>query len=166
MNFASDSFQPFVKIVPFSFSDFLSNVGGFMGLLAGISILSIVEIFYHFAAFKLRKQSKQIHPVGQANRQTAWANEDHLLLQLVKYFAKFIKTSDMHGMNYTQDQTIGKVGRVFWALLVLLSLTICTLLVIDMNRHAEKSPITTRIDPKMRTLDDVSKNFHLVNQTL
>jgi Amiloride-sensitive sodium channel len=82
-----------------------------------------------------------------------------LLLQLVKYFAKFIKTSDMHGMNYTQDQTIEKVGRVFWALLVLLSLTICTVLVIDMNRHAEKSPISTRIDPKMRTLDDVSKNF-------
>jgi Amiloride-sensitive sodium channel len=70
MKFARDSYQPFVKVVPFSFSDFLSNVGGFMGLLAGVSILSIVEIFYHFAAFKLRKQTRQFHPVGQTNQQT------------------------------------------------------------------------------------------------
>jgi Amiloride-sensitive sodium channel len=132
-----------------------------MGLLAGVSILSIVEIFYHIAAIKLGKQSQQVHPLEQENRQTAWADEDHLLLQLMKYFAKFIKSSDMHGMNYTQDQTIGRAGRIFWSLLVVLSLTICSVLVIDMNRHAEKSPIVTRIDPQMWTLDDVSEEtFH------
>jgi Amiloride-sensitive sodium channel len=163
VRFASDSYQPFVKTVPFSFSDFLGNIGGFMGLLAGISILSIVEIFYHITAIKLTKQAQQVHPAEQENRQTAWANEDHLLFQLMKYFSKFIKTSDMHGMNYTQDQTIGKAGRIFWTLLVLLSLTICSVLVIDMNRGAEQSPIATRIDSQMWTLDDVSEEFfHLL----
>jgi Amiloride-sensitive sodium channel len=132
-----------------------------MGLLAGISILSIVEIFYYVAAIKLRKQAQQVHPVEQANRQTAWANEDHLLLQLMRYFAKFIKTSDMHGMKYTQDKTISKAGRFFWTILVLFSLTVCSVLVIDMNQSAEKSPIVTRIDPQMWTLDDVSeKTLH------
>jgi Amiloride-sensitive sodium channel len=132
-----------------------------MGLLAGVSILSIVEIIYHIAAIKLRKQAQQVHPVNQASRQTAWVNEDHLLLQLMKYFAKFIKTSDMHGMNYTQDQTIGKAGRIFWSFLVVLSLTICSVLVIDMNRGAEQSPIVTRIDSQMWTLDDVSKKLFI-----
>jgi Amiloride-sensitive sodium channel len=131
-----------------------------MGLLAGVSILSIVEIFYHIAANKLRKQTQQVHPAEQANRQTSWADEDHLLFQVMKYFAKFIKTSDMHGMNYTQDQTIGKAGRIFWSFLVVLSLTICSVLVIDMNRRAEKSPIVTRIDSQMWTLDDVSEKRH------
>jgi Amiloride-sensitive sodium channel len=157
VNFASDSYQSFVKVQPFDLTYFLSNIGGFMGLLAGVSILSIVEIFYHIVTIKLSKQAQQIHPTEQANRLTAWANKEHLLFQLMKYFAKFIKSSDMHGMKYTQDQTIGKAGRIFWSLLVVLSVTICSVLVIDMNRHAERSPIATRIDPQMWTLDDVSE---------
>jgi Amiloride-sensitive sodium channel len=155
VKFASDSYQPFVKTVPHSFSDFLSNVGGFMGLLAGISILSVVEVVYYIATIKLGYQRQQVHPV--TNRQTAWADEEHLLFQLMRYFSKFIKTSDMHGMKYTQDQTIGKAGRYFWTVLVLLSLTVCSALVIEMNQSAEKSPIVTRIDPQMWTIDDVSK---------
>jgi hypothetical protein len=130
-----------------------------MGLLAGISTLSIVEIFYHIAAIKLRKQAQQVHPLEQAHRSTAWVNEDHLLFQLMKYFGKFNKASDMLGLSYTQDQTIGKAGRIFWSFLVVLSLTICSVLVIDMNRHAEKSPIVTQIDPQMWTLDDVSEKL-------
>jgi Amiloride-sensitive sodium channel len=160
-NFASDSYQPFVKMCPFLFPNFLSNIGGFMGLLAGISILSIFEIFYHIAAIQFRKETQQVHPVEQEIRQTAWANDEHLLLQFMKYFAKFVKTSDMHGMNYTQDKTTGKAGRIFWALLVVLSLIICSVLVIDMNRNAEKSPIVTRIDSQMWTLDDVSEKFFI-----
>jgi Amiloride-sensitive sodium channel len=33
---------------PFMFSEFLGQSGGVMGLFAGISMLSIIEIFYFF----------------------------------------------------------------------------------------------------------------------
>lgn len=164
MNFASESYQPFVKIIPLTRSDFLSNVGGFLGLLVGISILSIFEILYHIAAIKL-KNKQQVHPVGQRSTLTAWAVEEHPLFQLMKYSTNYLKASDMLGMGYMQNQTIGRAGRFFWALLVILSLTICTILVIDLNHHAEKSPIITRIDSKMQTLDEVSKKFSIYGES-
>jgi hypothetical protein len=137
-----------------------------MGLLVGISILSIVEIFYHIVAIKLRKLAQQVHPVDRANQQIAWADEEHLLLQLMKYFTRYMEASDMLGMSYSQDQTIGKAGRIFWGFLVVLSLTICSVLVIDMNQSAEESPIVTRIDPQMWTLDDVSEKLFIFDQIL
>lgn len=37
-----------LRYQPFKLVDFLSYVGGILGLFAGISVLSIVEVFYYF----------------------------------------------------------------------------------------------------------------------
>jgi amiloride-sensitive sodium channel len=37
-----------LRFQPFKLVDFLSYVGGILGLFAGISVLSIVELFYYF----------------------------------------------------------------------------------------------------------------------
>jgi acid-sensing ion channel, other len=37
---------PLLRYQPFTFSDFLAQSGGMMGLFAGISVLSIIELFY------------------------------------------------------------------------------------------------------------------------
>lgn len=119
-----------------------------MGLLAGISILSVVEIFYHLVQFRSKKI--KIEPELQAYARTAWLNEDHSLVHLGNYIVNFFKTSDMHGARYTQDRTLGAVSRIFWALLLLSSITLCGIIVGDMIRHAEKSPVATRIELKSK----------------
>lgn len=46
--FGIENFNPLRRKLRFTVIDFLSNVGGVLGLFAGISVLSIFEIFYFF----------------------------------------------------------------------------------------------------------------------
>jgi Amiloride-sensitive sodium channel len=157
IHFASNFFLPHVKVESFPFSSFLSNVGGFMGLLAGVSVLSIVEVFYH-VVIQFGSNHQKVHPLVQANepRRIARANEDHALYKFSQYLFEFIRSSSMHGLHYTQDRSQNKCGKIFWSLLVSLSIAICSVLIVDIYKHAEKSPVTTSIDSQLLTLDDVS----------
>jgi amiloride-sensitive sodium channel len=49
--FKETKFMTLLRSERYGFIDFISNCGGLMGLFMGISILSIVEIFYYTAAF-------------------------------------------------------------------------------------------------------------------
>lgn len=150
--FKSDSFQPFKKILSYTFFDFLSNVGGLMGLFAGMSILSLVEIFYHLTAIKITLRNIKITP-----SKTIWIYQNHLIVQLVKYFGKYLDFSDIHGSRYTQSLALSRNSRIFWSILLLSSIVTCYHSISDMLRHAEKSPAATRI--ATRSASEVSDKF-------
>jgi acid-sensing ion channel, other len=62
--FAMDEFVATKRSERYSWTDFLSNCGGFLGLLMGGSLLSLVEIFYHifmkkYAEGKRRRKNKR-----------------------------------------------------------------------------------------------------------
>jgi Amiloride-sensitive sodium channel len=149
----TDLYKLFKMKQSFTLVDFLSNFGGFMGLLAGISVLSIVEIFDH-ALRQLQRNNRKVHPAVETRR----IRKEHALYHIFKYFVEFTKTSDLHGLPYITDQREGRWGRIFWAFVVLLSFVVCTVLIRDINQQAEKSPVATMIDARMWTLDDVSDN--------
>ena len=156
-SFARETFQPLIMVQPLTIFDFLSNVGGFMGLLAGTSVLSVIEVFYH-VVHRYRLKPTAIHPImdfASAARRVAWVNENHALFQMSKYCGEFIKASDIHGLNYTRDRRQSRCGRIFWSILVSLSLLACLVLVFDIYQNAEKSPVATSIDSKVLTLDEV-----------
>lgn len=156
MHYASEYFQPVVKVRSLTFSDFLSNVGGFMGLLAGISVLSIVEIFYHILK-QCRKSDTKVYPIAHAKNPTRsiQANQSHALFQLTQYLVVYTKTSDLHGLKYASDKNESTIGNILWTVLVILSVLVCSGLVKDIYEHAEKSPVATFIESRKWTLDDV-----------
>lgn len=47
MKFSSNFFQPLVLVQSFTIAEFLSSLGGIMSITAGLSVLSIIEIFFH-----------------------------------------------------------------------------------------------------------------------
>ncbi len=49
--FKETKFMTLLRSERYGFIDFISNCGGLMGLFMGISILSIVEIFYYTTEF-------------------------------------------------------------------------------------------------------------------
>lgn len=152
LRFGSNFYQPRVKVQAFTFPDFLSNVGGFMNLLAGISVLSIIEIFYHFVKHFFERNNKVPPEILTA---ISLKTKHKALLKFSKYFGDLIKSSDIHGLHYTESRSQGRCGRIFWAFLVALSMSTCSVLVVDLYKHAEKSPVALRIDPQTMSLDDV-----------
>jgi hypothetical protein len=140
----------------FTFTDFLSNVGGFMGLLAGVSIISIIEVVYHIVS--CRQSHRKIQQINlNLPIRIAWRNENHALYQLSKYFVEYIKTSDIHGVHYLTDQRLTRGGKILWTLLIASSISICSFIVVYIYKHAEKSPVAISIDPQVLTLDEVRK---------
>lgn len=55
--------------VTFGLQDFLTNVGGFLGLYLGCSIISVIELFYFALNFLLRKLLTTKNQVGVANEE-------------------------------------------------------------------------------------------------
>lgn len=156
IRFARNFFLPFVKVESLVFSDFLSNVGGMMGLFAGVSVLSVIELLF-FIIRSFCYTPHQVVPLSRVSirQRAAWRNENHALYQLSKYFVKYVKVSDMHGLHYTREKSLGRIGRIFWVLFILLSISICIFLVFDSIKHSEKSPVTVKIDSRMLSYDDV-----------
>jgi Amiloride-sensitive sodium channel len=158
INLIIDAYYPFVKVQSLTFADFLSNVGGFMGLLAGISVHSFVEFFYH-AMKDIKLNKKRVHCSVDQPMQPEIPKRKHALYELMKYFVKFLKNSDMHGLPYITDKTQSRRGRVFWAVLVLLSFGFCLVMIRDLSELADRSPLATRIDSQIWTQDDVSSSL-------
>lgn len=168
--FKSDTFQPIKKFFSFTFPDFLGNVGGFMGLFAGISILSIIEVFYHFVGAFKQKMIIEVKPFLIVPPKIALVDQDHVLVQLVKYFVKFIKTTDMHGAHYMMDSSLSQSSRIFWLVSLGPSVGLCVYSVGGMLRHAEKNPVAVRIDSrgelkfKLKSSSKILASFRFLSQ--
>lgn len=151
-----DSFQPFVKFRALTLSDFLSNIGGFMGLMAGVSVLSLVEFFYFLVNGLINRKKVAAHDqLRREANQVTGNSQKHGFSHMYTHFVEFMKSSDMHGLKYAQGQTRIRCEKMSWTLLVTLSITICSILIKNMNEHAEKLPVVIKIDPEVWTLDDV-----------
>lgn len=150
-----DFFQPVIRVQAATFSDYLSSVGGFMGLLAGASVISIMEIVFHSLKNFNKKKSKVVPIQRTGPNQVTLTTENHASQKFSENFTHFMKKSHIHGLRYTRDQRQTKCGRMFFILLVTSSLIISSILIVEMYQSSEKSPMATRIDDQMWTLDQV-----------
>lgn len=156
MFFEKDHFIPLNMVEVLTSSDFLSNIGGIMGLIAGMSVISIIEFFYHFVQ-SFRPKSNKVTLMVMINNpwQIKLMNKDHALYQLSTYFTEYIKITDISGCFYMKDKTQTKYGRLFWTLIVILSMLLSCVLIVDIYQHAEKSPVAIGIDTKIWTQEEV-----------
>ena len=162
LGFESLHFYPMVKTEVVTLSSFLGSIGGIMGLLAGISVLSIVETFYFFGkllAERMTIKPIRIHPnlFKTVVRRQIRANKNHALYQLTKYFGEFIKASDAHGVLYTTDKEQSSCGRIFWTLMVIGSIVFCSILIVDSINNGKLNPVIVGIDSKTWSSEEVSK---------
>lgn len=159
-NFEYNEFYPFIKHRVFGFSEFLASIGGLMGLIAGVSVISVIEFFYHFLShlFPLGRNRK-ITPEATnklRNRNRA-VNENHVLYQFSKYVVEFVRASSIHGVPLTTGRNRSRLQKLFWSLIVLFSIGACSYLINDARNLAELNPIAFGIDENIWNVKDVIK---------
>lgn len=134
-----DSVLPLVKVQSLTRSEFLSYVGGFMKFFAGMSVLSLMDIFFLLVKYFSFYETK-VHSTAEAEptRRVAWGEEDHALYQLSQDLIDFIKFSNVHGLHYVNDQSEKRWQRVFWLFLVISSMAFCSALILDIYNHINK----------------------------
>lgn len=155
---------PLIRQEAFGFSFFIGSIGGLVGLFAGISIISLVELIYHaFVAlkvkvFKTQKLTKirMVAPINSSEVEISLFNQDHLLYQFLIHFVKFAESSSIHGLNQIMKKTRKPTERMFWIVISLISMIYCMILIFDTTKQAELNPIEFGIDQKIWTLNDAS----------
>ena len=103
MSFKKDNINHFIHKQLYDVLDLLSYAGGLLGLFAGFSLLSFIELIYWFtvrAVMKSFNRSTRVHPF----------NEDQdgqgIFIKLKHMTRDFLKNSSIHGLRYISKRKI------------------------------------------------------------
>lgn len=155
-------FYPLIRYQAFTSSDFLAACGGVMGLIAGISIFSIIEFMLPLikslkvTICKSRIAPEDDYPRNRPPRQFL-INRDHLLYHLSLVFAEFLKKSSIHGVHYINDKGLSLKVKVFWLLAITASVISCSILVNDSLRNLQLNSVIVVLDEKIWNDEDVRR---------
>lgn len=161
MYFYSSFFYPFIKEEALRFSDFMGSFGGLIGLFAGASLISVIEVIYHvfdaiFNTIKSKMRRNILNPAWTVQKADVYVNREHMLYQFVRFLKKYFSRSDIHGLHYITDKGTRVFDRLFWTALTSTSIVCCSLLVFDTITFSELNPVEFSVDEKIWTSKDVN----------
>jgi hypothetical protein len=99
--YKSNEVNQFIRKKQFTAVDFLSFVGGILGLFAGFSALSFVELIYWFVirvfVRKFTKGDTRIHPIEEdrVNRTK--------IVEISEFLQSYLSESSIHGLGYISE---------------------------------------------------------------
>lgn len=103
MSFKKDSINHFIHTPLYDLMDLLSYAGGYLGLIAGFSILSFVELIYWFTARAFVRnfhRSTLVQPFVESS-------EDQMHFISFEHITKnFLKNSSIHGLRYISNKNL------------------------------------------------------------
>ncbi|KAL7019577.1 hypothetical protein ACKWTF_011168 [Chironomus riparius] len=141
MNFKRDSTNHFIHSQLYDVMDLLSHLGGFLGLIAGFSFLSFVELIYWFtfrAVVKNCHRSTRVYPFNEhSENQRNFISFD----QITK---DFLKSSSIHGLRYIAEKNL--IDKIFWATFIIGSAIIGTILILKTNEKLPNNQVISYDD--------------------
>jgi hypothetical protein len=102
ITFGGDKVNNLIRKQQFNELDFLSYIGGLLGLFAGFSVLSFAELVYWFSIRvcleKMRRVSSKVVPLIRipALRSTK-------IDTFRNYIKNYLQESSIHGLSYLSD---------------------------------------------------------------
>lgn len=153
-------FIPTIKQRAFGVSDYLGSIGGLMGLFAGMSVISLVEVGYFLieaASSKMMKlRRRQItHEIIKVAPVNVTMNEKSVFSLCASFFVTIMKKSDIHGLRYIARKHKSAGARFFWLAIVLTSSAACFYQILHTLKHSEMNPIEYEMDQKIWDVQDV-----------
>lgn len=121
IKFKENEFFLVIRRKQFSNIDFLSYCGGFLGLFAGISVLSIIELFYYFTIRVIVDlwrawRSCKVFPVGPMKScqkiSIQKIHQERITRSFNNYILQYFKQSSIHGCNHSVDTSRSLLERL------------------------------------------------------
>jgi hypothetical protein len=162
-------FHPLVKHRAYNFTDLLALIGGLLGLIAGVSFISLMEIACFSATILCKKllnfkNLSRIKPEPSASAQrepiAAWS-EHKEKNALVKYFLEVFRESSIHGLSRIISKHQSTIGKVLWTAIVVISTITCGSLIANYVKNMQLNPVAFEIDERLWSVEEVSVNSNL-----
>lgn len=156
--YENNFFYPIVKQKTYGFSEYIASVGGLLGLIAGISAISLTEFAFHLLRALTNKLSSKVYPTDKKkpSKEEGWGTKNNLWYQCSHYVLNYIKKSSIHGFHQTTNRKFGHFERIFWTTCVLMSAVLCIIFVFETAEHAASNPAVFEIDTKVWKVEDVN----------
>lgn len=157
---AETFFYPTVKYRAFDVSDLLAEFGGLMGLLAGISVFSIIELVTTVVnSLRLAVCKNKVSPKLSVQlpkiRKKFLVNQNHLFYYLSKTFVELLKESSIHGVHYTNNKRLHVIEKLFWLVIICVLLIFCSILVFNSLKNMRLNSVIIAVDEKIWGAEDV-----------
>jgi ABC-type Fe3+-siderophore transport system permease subunit len=135
VNFKNSQFYPLILQQQFTVLDFVSYIGGALGLFLGFSVLSFFEILYYFS-IRIVLSFKQNQKVESEVRVI-----DHKSSIIYQFCFDFFENSSIHGMNQIIMRKRFPIERILWFVLVGSSLIYCSFVTQNIYENYQNAPI-------------------------
>lgn len=152
-------FRPSVRYLAFDDADFLAAFGGLMGLLAGISVFSIIELLVaivkccRFSADKSKISPETVQRIR--SQKEYLVNKEHLFYYLSQALVELMRASNIHGVRYLNDKKVKVIERVFWFIIICVLMAFCSILVFNSLNDLQGNSVVVAIDEKIWSVEDV-----------
>lgn len=134
-----------------------------MDLIAGISVISLVEVLYQFfcnlCSCEIRSSTMvtRISVAAVREREERMlSNQARVSYKVMNYISSFVQNSSVHGISYIMNKDQNLLKKLFWLIAVLLSVVTCSVLIIDERQKADLNPTLFSIDEVIWNVKDVS----------
>jgi hypothetical protein len=175
--FRNNEFFPSVRQRQFTEIDFLSYVGGtlgviaflclesfklfpILGLFAGFSFLTILEVIVYFfvrSPLSNTRSSTKVEPLQvQTNPPTNKDKITKAVLKPVNFFYSYMEQSSIHGLSHATMKHLHGIEKVFWMIAFLVSMVLCGLLLRNLHHKYKTSPIAVSFDGDLQSVKNVS----------
>lgn len=143
----------------FDSSDFLAEFGGLMGLLAGISVFSMIELLMTIVkAVQVEVCKSKVAPKTVRKPKSGkkfLVNRKHLLYHLIRTLVELLKASNIHGVHFISDKTLSVLERIFWSIIVCVLMAFSSVMVVQSLKDLQSSAVIVSIDDKVWNAEDV-----------
>ncbi|KAL7020247.1 hypothetical protein ACKWTF_011436 [Chironomus riparius] len=130
----------------------LSLVGGFFGLFAGFSFLSVGEIIKHFIIYPVirlkARRSTKVQPVTTKKIQKSQN-------KIKCYLRTFLKMSTIHSFNHIAKSSKNRFEQLVWAVLFVISMSFVCILVREVDLKRRSSEIVMNLEGIPTKVEDI-----------
>lgn len=119
VQFEKDEFYPSIKQRQFTGINFLSYIGGTLGLFAGFSVLTVFELLIYFLVrfclnlLKTRSKMFKVHPKKSipAVKIKKHLKFPSLLKTPLKFGRSYLENSSIHGITHASQKNLSLIER-------------------------------------------------------
>jgi Amiloride-sensitive sodium channel len=128
-------------------TDFMANCGGLLGLGLGVSVISFLEIAYFCSirlCCKLRSRDQVIdRSQGMIVEELRYfRRKGSVFFEMVRnLIIEYSTKTTIQGVKYVADSRLSRVERVWWVIIVMISVVCCGSQIFDVLRRYDQFPL-------------------------
>jgi Amiloride-sensitive sodium channel len=127
---------------------FLANCGGLFGLCLGISIISVLEIFYFFT-IRLFFKCQSIERHNTIFAKETFTEKKYEPLRLMKdLIVDYVSRTTVQGVKYVGKRNLYPIERIWWTIVIFISIIFCGSLILNLFKNYDNSPVTIHFADK------------------